>query len=72
MLDLMLRTLIVGAYATVAAFLFERGFAHLRIGTRFAWTFAVMATLLLPFVPQLLQNSPVRDVVPHGPLLGPC
>jgi TonB family protein len=64
MLELMLRTLIVGAFATIAAVLFERGFAHLRIGTRFAWTFALLASLVLPFVPQLMQSSPVPDVVP--------
>ncbi|HEY0306442.1 MAG TPA: M56 family metallopeptidase, partial [Longimicrobiales bacterium] len=47
-----------------AALLFERGFAHLRIGTRFAWTFALLATLVLPFVPRLLRTSQMPDVVP--------
>ena len=64
MLELMLRTVLVGALATAAALLFERGFAHLRIGTRFAWTFALLATVVLPFIPQLTKSSPVADVVP--------
>ena len=64
MLELMLRTLIVGALATVAALLFERSFAHLRVGTRFAWTFALLATLVLPFLPRLFPASPVPAVMP--------
>src|SRR5688572_8999350 len=64
MLELMLRTLIVGALATIAAVLFERSFAHLRVGTRFAWTFALLSTLVLPFVPRLIRTSPVPDMVP--------
>ena len=64
MVEIMLRTLIVSAFATIAALLFEREFAHLRIGTRFAWTFALLATLLLPFVPRLFPSSPVPDVMP--------
>ena len=63
MFEFMLRSIVIGSIATVAALLFERGFAHLRIGTRFAWTFALLATLLLPWVPRF-DNSPVSDVVP--------
>ncbi len=64
MLELMLRTVLVGVFATAAALLFERAFAHLRLGTRFAWTFALLATLVLPFVPQLITTNRVPDVVP--------
>lgn len=63
MLELMLRSVIVGAFATAAALLFERGLTHLRVGTRFAWTFALHVTLLLPFLPQLTTTR-VPGVVP--------
>jgi TonB family protein len=66
MLELMIRTLVIGGIATLAALLFERGLAHLRVGTRFAWTFALLATLVLPILPRLSQvRSPVSDVLPQ-------
>ena len=64
MLELMLRTMVVGAFATAAALLFERGLAHLGVGRRHAWTFALLATALLPFLPQFTETARVPDVVP--------
>ena len=64
MLELMLRAVIVGALASAAAWLFEQAFAHLRVGRRFAWTFALLATLVLPFVPRLFDGSPAA-VIPE-------
>jgi TonB family protein len=64
MLELMIRTTVIGGIATVAALLFERGLAHLRLGTRFAWTFALLATLILPWLPRM-TSAPIGDVVPQ-------
>lgn len=57
MLELMLRALVVGAFVTMAAMMLERGLAHLRAGTRYAWTFALVVTALAPFAPQLTPTS---------------
>jgi TonB family protein len=65
MTEFMIRTLVIGGIATVSGFLFERGLAHLRAGTRFAWTFALLATLLLPLLPRLSNSSSMSDVVPQ-------
>src|SRR5688572_6495720 len=54
----MLRAVIVGAFASAAAMLFEKGLTHLRLGTRYAWTFALLATTALPFVPRMLNRAP--------------
>jgi TonB family protein len=64
MVELMIRVIIVGGLATGAAWLFERGLAQLQLGRRFAWTFAIMATLTLPLLPRLLATSPAA-VVPE-------
>ncbi len=64
MLELMLRMVVMGAFATAAALLFERALAHLGRGSRHAWTFALLATVLLPLLPQLIR-SPVPSVVPQ-------
>lgn len=62
MLELMLSFVGAGSLVTMAATLLERGLAHLRAGTRFAWTFALLATALVPFLPQF--SSRTVDVVP--------
>ena len=64
MFELMIRTTVIGGIATVAALLFERGLAHLRMGTRFAWTFALLATLILPWLPRM-TSAPMSDVLPQ-------
>lgn len=64
MLDWMMRAAIVGGIATTAAWLFEQAFRNARVGTRHAWTFALLATTLLPVIPRLTPESPVSEVVP--------
>jgi TonB family protein len=64
MLEWMIRAAIVGAIATIAALMFERAFRNVAFGTRHAWTFALLATTLLPLIPRLTSNTPVSDVVP--------
>lgn len=64
MMQLIIGSIVVGALATVAARFFERGLAHLRVGTRHAWTFAILATAALPFLPRLPANS-VSEIVPQ-------
>ena len=63
MLDLMLRMLIVGGLASLAALLFERALAHLRLPMRYPWTAALLITALLPLVPEL-KRSPLPDILP--------
>jgi TonB family protein len=57
MLELMLRAVVIGGLLTVAAMLLERGLVHLRAGTRYAWTVALIATALAPFMPRLMPTS---------------
>jgi TonB family protein len=64
MLDWMVRAAIVGGVATAAAWMFERAFRNVNAGTRHAWTFALLATTLLPLVPRLTSSSSVTEVVP--------
>jgi hypothetical protein len=52
MVELMLRAVVIGALVTTAAMLLERGLAHLRMGRRHAWSFALMATALAPWLPR--------------------
>lgn len=52
MLELMLRAIVMGALVTVAALLLDRGLAHLRTGKRHAWTFALLATSVAPWLPR--------------------
>lgn len=56
MFELMLRSLVIGALTTGAAFLFERALRNARLATRHAWTFALFATALLPYIPRLLPE----------------
>lgn len=63
MLDLMLRMLVVGGLANLAAFMFERALAHLRLPIRYPWTAALLITALLPLVPEL-KRSPLPDILP--------
>lgn len=51
--DLILRAVVIGAIVTVAALLLERGLTHLRVGKRHAWTFALLATSLAPWLPRV-------------------
>lgn len=64
MLDWMMRAAIVGGIATTAAWLFEHALRNAKVGTRHAWTFALLATTLLPVIPRLTPVSPVSVVVP--------
>ena len=63
-MELILRAIIVGALASGAGWLFEHGLAHLRMGRRYAWTFALLATLVLPLLPRMFEASPT-SVVPQ-------
>ncbi|MGQ0815735.1 MAG: M56 family metallopeptidase [Gemmatimonadota bacterium] len=65
MLELMGRAVIVGALVSGAAYLFERALRHLHSPTRYAWTFALLATTLLPLIPRVTTTSPVPDFVPQ-------
>lgn len=65
MLDWMIRAAIVGGIATTAAWLFEHGLRNAKMGTRHAWTFALLATTLLPVIPRLTPGLPVSAVVPE-------
>lgn len=65
MLELMIRSIVLGALATVAAHFFERGLGNLRMAMRHAWVFALLATGLLPFIPQLSATSSGADLVPQ-------
>ncbi len=66
MLELMLRAVMVGAFVTAAALLLERGLAHLRVGKRHAWTFALLATSLAPWLPRMtsvrVEALPVMEM----------
>lgn len=70
MLDLMLRMIIVGGLTSAAAALFERALPHLSLGRRWAWTFALVTTALLPWLPEL-RPAVIPDIVPQisGPSL---
>jgi TonB family protein len=57
MLELMLRILVISAFATAAALLFERALIHARLGARYAWTFALLATGLLPWLPEFATTA---------------
>lgn len=68
MWELASRFVIVGAFAYLAGFLFEQALRYAGRPTRFAWTFSLLATLLLPVMPRLLPDStpvlaPVADFV---------
>jgi TonB family protein len=64
MLELILRILVIGAFATGAALLFERALIHARLGARYAWTFALLATGLLPWLPEFATTA-LPAVVPQ-------
>jgi TonB family protein len=62
MVELMIRAIVVAGLATAAAWLFELGLASSRMPRRFAWTFALVATSTLPFLPRLVEQSPVAAI----------
>ncbi|MGQ0560368.1 MAG: M56 family metallopeptidase [Gemmatimonadota bacterium] len=62
MIDFMLRAVIVGSLATAAAWLFERALRNAGAGTRHAWTFALLATTTLPFLPRLFHTTSTLPV----------
>jgi TonB family protein len=62
MLDLLVRSVIVGGLASCAAWLFERALRNAGLGVRHAWTGALIATATLPFLPRLFETTSTLPV----------